>query len=202
MAKQQGPNFITGTVGGICFYSMDGKFYARRKSSLSKKRVKNDPAFELTRVYAGLMGRASKIASAVYQTLPRDTRKHELYRALTGKALQSLKEGLDETAVKERLLAELAVTKPAPKPERPIVVMPGKSVVRTVWQQGGKIVVECKAPVAATTTTEKKRPRVCGSAWKQARRRAVDNSGQLTWTVIRSDREYEVRLPERRCLSS
>lgn len=40
MAKQIGPVFITGTIGDICFYKMDGQYYARMKSSLSSKRVK------------------------------------------------------------------------------------------------------------------------------------------------------------------
>ena len=56
MAKQMGALQIRGTVGGICFYKMEGMYYARTKSSLSGERVKTDPAFEETMRYAKQMG--------------------------------------------------------------------------------------------------------------------------------------------------
>jgi hypothetical protein len=54
--------------------------------------------------YAGLLGQASKIASAVYQTIPKEKRKFEQFRQLTGQAMQLLKEDLEPAAVKEKLL--------------------------------------------------------------------------------------------------
>lgn len=104
MAKQIGPLFFTGCMGDLCFYKLDGQYYVRMKSSLSGKRVKKDPRFRLTMLYAGLMGQASKIASAVYRVLPDDKRQHALYRVLTGEALCLLKKGMPADAVKAGLL--------------------------------------------------------------------------------------------------
>lgn len=121
MAKQKGPVFFTGCSGGICFYRMDGQYYQRRKSSLSRKRVKRDPAFSRTMHYAGLLGNASRLAADVYRVLPRVQKKHALYRQLTGEAMQLLKKGMEASAVTEQLRQYLAsltvkqalVTKPA-----------------------------------------------------------------------------------------
>lgn len=113
MAKQIGPVFITGTIGDICFYKLDGVYYARTKSSLSRKRVKKDPKFRRTMEYATLMASASRIASGIYRQLPAEKRKHALYRVLTGQALRFLKEALDAEEVKSRLYLEYIAPKPA-----------------------------------------------------------------------------------------
>ncbi len=91
MAKQTGPVKIVGTIGNICFYEMDGEYYARLKSSLKGKRVKKDPAFQLTMMYAGWLAKASKIASVVYASLPE--KEHQQFRAMTGIAMKMLKAG-------------------------------------------------------------------------------------------------------------
>ena len=93
MAKQVGPIKITGCYDNICFYKMDGEYYARLKSSLTGKRVKKDPRFRRTMEYAGWLGQASKIASAVYRSLPPEKKEKGLYRMMTGQAMQWLKEG-------------------------------------------------------------------------------------------------------------
>ena len=69
MATQIGLIQIIGTVGGICFYRMDGKYYPRKKSKLSGERVKSDPVFAETMRYAKRMGSASKIASVIYRQI-------------------------------------------------------------------------------------------------------------------------------------
>jgi hypothetical protein len=99
MATQTGNIKITGTIDNLCFYKMNGQFYVRTKSSLTAKRVKQSPQFKLTRVYAGLMGQASKIASLIYKELPRNFRRFWMYRAFTGEAFQLLKAGntIEET---------------------------------------------------------------------------------------------------------
>lgn len=122
MAKQIGPVFITGTIGDVCFYKLDGVYCARMKSSLSGKRVRKDPKFRRTMEYAGWMARASRIASCIYRLLPADKRKHALYRTLTGQALHLLKEGLDAEEVKGRLYAEYI----APKSSAPKIQTAGK----------------------------------------------------------------------------
>lgn len=69
MAKFTGIPPITGTIGPICIYQMYEKYFMRTRSSLTGKRVKKDPAFRKTMEYAGLLAKASRIASAVYRTL-------------------------------------------------------------------------------------------------------------------------------------
>lgn len=190
MAKQHGPLFITGTVSGICFYQMDGKYYARRKSSLSRKRVKRDPAFARTMAYANLMGRASRLAAEVYRELPRAQREHALYRAMTGQALKLLKQGVNEAAVQEQLRAgraKTAVQVKATLRQAP-VLSPGhsglKAKVKTVWTSSGKgkVVTEFMQGVDRI----KEQPAACGR----------------TWTVIRGEKSWRVQVANRQCLSS
>lgn len=116
MAKQLGPYFITGSYYNLCFYEMQGRYFLRMKSSLSRKRVKSDPAFAKTMFYANLLGNAAKIASIVHRSLPKDKKEKGLYRKLTGKAMQWLKEGFDVEQV-IILLREFVAPQPIPKKE-------------------------------------------------------------------------------------
>jgi len=50
MAKQSGYIKLEGTMGDLTFYkNRDGKFIARRKGGVTKKRIQNDPRFQRTR---------------------------------------------------------------------------------------------------------------------------------------------------------
>lgn len=91
MAKQTGVYKITGCVEGICFYQMDGQYFARKKSSLSRNRVLHDPAFLKTRLYASLLAKAAKIASVYYHTLPEAERNLQVYRRITDEVMRVLK---------------------------------------------------------------------------------------------------------------
>ena len=91
MATQIGLLQIKGTIHGICFYKMDGKYYARTKSSLSGERVKSDPVFAETMRHAERMGIASKIASVLYkQLVPVSERSREKYREVVGMVMKEL----------------------------------------------------------------------------------------------------------------
>ncbi|HNP20615.1 MAG TPA: hypothetical protein PKM63_20535 [Panacibacter sp.] len=114
MAKQAGQILITGTIDQLCFYQMDGIFYVRKKSSLSGKRVKGDPAFAGTMRYANLLAEAAKIASGLYRVLPVEQKAKGLYKVLTGKVMQLLKAGKSAEQV-VGLLQEL------PAPEAPVM---------------------------------------------------------------------------------
>lgn len=95
-----GAIYFRGRINNLCFYKMGSDYYVRRVSSLTGKRVKTDPRFRLTLVYAGLLGRASRIGSVVYKALPKEFRRFWMYRAFTGEAMQLLKAGkTDEEAV-------------------------------------------------------------------------------------------------------
>ena len=103
MAKQAGPIKISGTISEICFYQLYEEYYARRKSTLSGKRVKKDPAFKETMHYAELLAVASKIASAIYSKLPSEQKSRKKYQAMTGKAMQLLKNETDMGTIFELL---------------------------------------------------------------------------------------------------
>jgi hypothetical protein len=171
MSRQKGPVYITGTANGICYYRMDGKYYARRKSTLSRKRVKRDPRFALTRKYAALLGQASQIAAGVYRLLPRAQKTLALYRAMTGQAMGLLKRGQSETEIREHLqqLTKKAVKTAAEM--KPVVRMRaetgGMCVVRTVWRKRGK-----------------------GLQYRER----VGDQRVLSWMVITNESSYQVQM--------
>lgn len=103
MALQAGPIFIVGTIGDLTYYKMNGRYYVRLKSTLSGKKIKTSPRFKLTRMYGVFFGKASKIASGVYRSLPREWRQHWMYRDFTGEAMQLLKKGKQEEEIKAML---------------------------------------------------------------------------------------------------
>lgn len=105
MAKQCGEHTITGCYGNLCFYAMEGNYYVRMKSSLTGKRVKNDPAFAGTMRYAKLLGMAAKIASVVYKQMDKTQKAKGVYRQLTGAAMRMLKQGEYAAAVQQKLAA-------------------------------------------------------------------------------------------------
>ena len=125
MAKQVGPFKLTGCYDNICFYKMDGQYFARTKSSLDGKRVKKDPAFAATMRYAGLLGKASKIASSIYRSLPKEKKEPGLYRKLTGQAMLLLKDDKTTAEVLELL-------QPKETEQKSIPVSSGKSIVEKV----------------------------------------------------------------------
>ncbi len=103
VAKQIGAYKITGTIDNICFYQMEGQYYARQKSSLTGKRVKKDPAFAGTMQSANLLGRASKLASLIKRSFPKEEQCRELFQMLTGKVMQFMKDGIEEEEIKVML---------------------------------------------------------------------------------------------------
>ena len=103
VAKQIGATKFTGTIQNICFYKMEGQYYARQKSSLTGKRVKKDPAFTGTMQSANLLGSASKLASFIKRGFPKEEQSRELFRMLTGKVMRLMKEGVGEVEIKTRL---------------------------------------------------------------------------------------------------
>ncbi|QEC44701.1 hypothetical protein [Pseudobacter ginsenosidimutans] len=99
MARQSGKTKLVGRIGDVVYYKMDGKYYARAVSSLSGRRVKRDPKFKRTMEFAKLFGIASKLASELHRSLPFEKRSHKLYRKMTGRAYQLLKNEMEQAAV-------------------------------------------------------------------------------------------------------
>ncbi|KAA2239373.1 hypothetical protein F0L74_24535 [Chitinophaga agrisoli] len=123
MAKQKGPVFIEGTIDGRTYYKRDGKYYVRKKSSLSARRVKRTATFRRTMEYAGWMAQASVIGSAIYRQLPGMQRKRARYQALTGEAMRLLRDGIDEATVRATLEAAYV----RKEVERDVKLKPGAS---------------------------------------------------------------------------
>jgi len=111
MAKQVGEKFITGTYGDVCFYYMQGQYYARMKSSLNSKRVKRDKRFERTMQLAHLFGVASKIVSLLYRKLPKTEQGKDVRYMLLRKARLALAAGKSKDAVIALLKKEINVAR-------------------------------------------------------------------------------------------
>lgn len=119
MAKQEGPIKIEGQrIGKLVFYKMKGEYYVRTKSSLDRKRVKKDPAFRRTMINAGFMGRASKIGSTIYQSLPAHFKKFWMYRSFTGEALLMLRGGMMEEEITALMMKRYVVVQQEDKEQK------------------------------------------------------------------------------------
>ena len=103
MAEVFAPFVIQGTMHNLTFYVMEGRNLVRKKSSLTRRKVLHSPRFERTRYYAGLMAKASKIGSSVYNTLPEYWRQGWMYRSFTGEALTMLKARIKEDEIQQVL---------------------------------------------------------------------------------------------------
>jgi hypothetical protein len=90
MAKQCGPIFLECTWDDLTFYKMDGLYYVRKKSRLTREKVLKHRAFAKTRFYADRLVVASKIASSIYSDLPMDWRQFWMFREFTGEAMTML----------------------------------------------------------------------------------------------------------------
>lgn len=103
MAEVFAPFRIERTMCSLTFYMMEGRNFVRKKSALTRRKVLHSPQFKNTRHFAGLMGRASKIGSQVYNALPEYWRQGWMYRSFTGEAYTMLKTGKKEEEIRQVL---------------------------------------------------------------------------------------------------
>jgi hypothetical protein len=109
MAKQKGPVKITGTIGGVTFYKLNGEYYARAKSSLSRRRVKTDRCFSNTMRNAAWFAQASKISSAVFLFLRRAGLKNNsqrIDRKIQSRSVALVRSGMENEEIKNVLIKE------------------------------------------------------------------------------------------------
>lgn len=104
MAEAFPPFPVERTIGNLTFYIMEGRNFVRKKSSLTRRKVLYSPQFKNTRHNAGLMGKASKIGSHVYNALPGYWRQGWMFRSFTGEAYTMLKKGKKEEEIQQVLL--------------------------------------------------------------------------------------------------
>lgn len=109
MAKQVGPLLFSGTMGGITFYEAGGQHLAKKKNaSPSKSRYKYHPSYSNVRRNASWFSQAQKLASKVYNTLPRsDKDQAGIWYPLRNKAQKLVKKELDSTQILAILKLEL-----------------------------------------------------------------------------------------------
>jgi hypothetical protein len=101
MAKQVSAYKFEGTVDGICFYKMEGEYYARKQSSLTGKRFWKAACFEGSRRSCKRLSLGSQLAAGVYNRF----RKQEgMYATLKTKAIALLKNNASEEKVIQELL--------------------------------------------------------------------------------------------------
>lgn len=74
MGKLKGYLPIEGTVGELSFVKTEDGIIVKRKSSISKEKIKNGKSFHLTRQNADEFGRAGKAAGLLYAALRSETR--------------------------------------------------------------------------------------------------------------------------------
>ena len=107
MAKQA-EGFLVGTYDDITFYKMEGKYFARMKSSLSGMKFWKHPAFAGSRRSCTRFGRGNQLASMVYNEIPEANRVYALFCTMKRIAIAMLKAGKEE----EQVIWELRVLKP------------------------------------------------------------------------------------------
>jgi hypothetical protein len=136
MAKQAGPIFIEGTLDDLTFYKMQGEYYVRMKSRLTRKRVLESPRFARTRMHAGQLADASRIASQLYRSIPKEKKDRQIFRAFVGKAKVLLAQGKDKKVVLDILMNELF---PQVKRIAPKLIIKKKKEVRVYVSKSVKL---------------------------------------------------------------
>jgi len=104
MAKQAGDFFIEGTIDDLTYYRMNGRFYVRGKSSLTKKKFWRSKAFERSRESCKRFSEGNKLASRIYRMIEKEKRVYSLYCFLKKRAISLLKEGKSLKEAEEVLI--------------------------------------------------------------------------------------------------
>ncbi|MFC4262198.1 hypothetical protein ACFOWM_04885 [Ferruginibacter yonginensis] len=106
MPKQKGPIPITGTVKNTTYFSLNGQYYERRKSSLTAAVVATDPAFAASRRCNTVFATAVAIARTIYPQLPTHKRIAGAFGQLTGRVYQMVLKGMDADSIVTAILGE------------------------------------------------------------------------------------------------
>lgn len=101
MPKQVGEYRFEGTLDGICFYKMEGEYYARKQSSLTGKKFWRASCFEGSRTSCKRLSRGSQLAAIVYNGF---RKQKGMYAALKTKAISLLKKNTTEEKVVRKLM--------------------------------------------------------------------------------------------------
>jgi hypothetical protein len=112
MAKLIGDFKFEGTIDGLCFYKMEGKYYVRLQSSLTGKKFRKAACFEGSRRSCQRLSRGSQLAAMVYNSFQK---QKGMYAALKTKAIALLKKNTREEKVIRKLLVWACKLQPVQK---------------------------------------------------------------------------------------
>jgi hypothetical protein len=104
MAKQAGDIFIEGTIDDLTYYKMEGRYYVRMKSSLTRKKFRKHKAFERSRASCKRFSEGNKLASKLYRMIEKNKRIYKLFCFLKKRSIMLLKEGKSLIEVEEILM--------------------------------------------------------------------------------------------------
>src|SRR2546423_9247136 len=108
MARQAMGGLITGTIGNLTFYEMGGKFYVRAKSTMTKKKMKRNPAFKRLWEHMEVFGNASSMASKMYYRLiPKEKRYNGLFGKVCTEVCKMLKEGKGKEEIERMVVGRV-----------------------------------------------------------------------------------------------
>lgn len=99
MARQCGPLRIIGSFNGICFYRLEGLYYARSKTSLCRQRFREDSCFQRSRESCQRFAKGNRMASFVYRNLKKPHREYPVFCRLKSMAIRLFREGKEEEEV-------------------------------------------------------------------------------------------------------
>jgi len=123
MAKQTGPILFEGTISNITGYQLNGKYFLKQKSAISKRRFKRDPRLANTRRNAAWFGQAVEYAKRVYYELSIDQRdQRKVWYPLRNRAQQLVRKGMGADEILRLLREEFILLIKNPKPPKPVPV--------------------------------------------------------------------------------
>lgn len=97
MGRQDSVVQLTGAVGNLSFYKTQDGYMARKKTGVSAKRIKSDPAFARTRENIAEFtrsGQAAKLLRSAFGTLPHSAADNRLTSRLNGAMMKVIQADL------------------------------------------------------------------------------------------------------------
>jgi hypothetical protein len=123
MAKQTGPVLFEGTISNITGYQVNGKYFLKQKSAISKRRFKRDPRLANTRRNAAWFGQAVKYAQKVYYELCIDERdQRKIWYPMRNRAQELVRKGVAADEILCLLREEFILPIKDQKPLKPVPV--------------------------------------------------------------------------------
>jgi hypothetical protein len=99
MARQIGNIVFVGTIDSVSFYHREGRYYARRKSPLTRKAFFKSPRYEKARQTATHFALSNRLASLVYQKVALDKKSRALFYLLQKRAMALQRTGVSPQEV-------------------------------------------------------------------------------------------------------